>query len=314
MRDPNQEATVSDQAWDGRGRRLPAGVSVGFWLVLGAAAWGQAQEPQAVRRPGAARHVLLGGESVRAFREKVEEQFYPWIAGKGRNDPDGVFEVIELDGEPVLHIDGNGYGGLTTRDRWADYRLVLEFKWGEKTLLDRAGKARDSGLLLHCQGPDGNVSAKLDGPWKQSIEFQMIEGGTGDLLLVGGHDAAGERRVVTIEVPSRKDRDGEPTYDPRAPWVKYESTVRVNWFGRDEDWEDRAGFRGKRDVENPRGEWNRCVVIAEGDRLEYFVNGIKVNEGRNASLSEGQILLQTEGAELYVRRLELLPLGTKSID
>jgi hypothetical protein len=39
-------------------------------------------------------------------------------------------------------------------------------------------KARDSSLLFHVTGED-----KV---WPHSIEFQMIDGGTGDIILVGG--------------------------------------------------------------------------------------------------------------------------------
>ena len=75
------------------------------------------------------------------------------------------------------------------------------------------------------------------------------------------------------------------------------------------DWADRIGFRGREDVESPSGEWNRLEVIAKGDTLQYFVNGAMVNEAFDCKPSEGKILLQTEGAEMLVRRYELYPLG-----
>ena len=84
---------------------------------------------------------------------------------------------------------------------------------------------------------------------------------------------------------------------------------RINWKHRDEDWADRIGFRGREDVESPSGEWNRLEVIAKGDTLQYFVNGAMVNEAFDCKPSEGKILLQTEGAEMLVRRYELYPLG-----
>ena len=43
--------------------------------------------------------------------------------------------------------------------------------------------------------------------------------------------------------------------------------------------------------------------------MQYQVNGKTVNEAYDASPSQGKILLQTEQAELFVRRWELWPLG-----
>jgi hypothetical protein len=73
------------------------------------------------------------------------------------------------------------------------------------------------------------------------------------------------------------DRDKEKIWKQGSP----RQTVtkgRINWKGRDEDWSDTVGFRGKNDVESPSGEWNRLEVIAKGDTLQYFVNGALINE------------------------------------
>ena len=79
------------------------------------------------------------------------------------------------------------------------------------------------------------------------------------------------------------------------------SDGRINWFGRDEDWQDRLGFRGRQDVESPYGEWTRLEVIADGDHLTNVVNGKVVNEGTRSSLTEGRILDPVRG------RRDLLP-------
>src|SRR5262249_26564224 len=84
---------------------------------------------------------------------------------------------------------------------------------------------------------------------------------------------------------------------------------RVNWEKRDPDWKDEAGFRGKNDVQSRYNEWTRFEVIAKGDTLQYIVNGVLVNEATECNPSEGKICLQTEGAEMLVKRFELYPLG-----
>lgn len=73
------------------------------------------------------------------------------------------------------------------------------------------------------------------------------------------------------------------------------------------EWTDRKGFRGENDLENPAGEWNRLEVVAGEKELLAHLNGKKVNQ--HAGKVAGKLALRSEGAELFVRRLELWPLG-----
>ena len=45
-------------------------------------------------------------------------------------------------------------------------------------------------------------------------------------------------------------------FDPHGAAREFENG-RINWFGRDVDWTDRLGFRGRQDVESPYGQWTR---------------------------------------------------------
>ncbi len=83
---------------------------------------------------------------------------------------------------------------------------------------------------------------------------------------------------------------------------------RFNWWGRDPGWKDVLWFRGHDDVEKPPGEWNRMEVICDGDSITYIVNGCVVNAGTKASLTAGKILFQSEGAEIFFRKIEVRPL------
>ena len=156
-------------------------------------------------------------------------------------------------------------------------------------------------MLVHAQGADGNTGRDFNGPWMRSIEAQIIEGGVGDIILVAGFEADGTRLTPRLSARVGKDRDGETVFDPNGETREFESG-RINWFGRDPDWQDKLGFRGKADVESPVGEWTRLEVVAQGDRLTYAVNGKVVNEGFRSSLTEGKILIQCEGAEIFFRR------------
>ena len=238
---------------------------------------------------------------IKLFNGQNKEGLYTWIKGKTYSDPDKVFTVED----GMLHISGNGYGGITTNQAYRDYHLIVEFKLGDKTWGDRIDRARDSGLLIHGWGPDGGYG----NTWMASIEAQIIEGGVGDILVLTGSDPeTGQVLPTSLVAETMKDRDGELVWK-KGGEPSTVSSGRVNWFGRDVDWADTIGFRGREDVESKLGEWTRLEVIADGDHLKYKVNGVVVNEAFAANPDSGKLLLQTEQAEMFVRRFELWPLG-----
>jgi 3-keto-disaccharide hydrolase len=265
--------------------------------------------PGALAAEPAAPPVVIPTERIALFNGKDLAPFYSWLAGKGTADPDHVFSVVDrIDGAPAIRISGQGFGGLTTRQEYAEYRLVVEFRWGLLTWGSRGGRARDSGVLVHCQGRDGNTGRDFSGPWMRSIEAQIIEGGVGDFILVEGRDENGQRITPTMTATAGMDRDGESVYDPEGAPREFR-TGRINWFGRDPDWADRFGYRGRQDVESPTGEWNRFEVVCTRDGITNILNGKTVNVGQRPSITQGKIILQSEGAELYFRRVDLEPLG-----
>src|SRR5690606_38912286 len=73
------------------------------------------------------------------------------------------------------------YGGIFTREDFSNYRLTLEFKWGEKKWPPRLQLSLDTGILYHGTGEHGVDYWKA---WPLSQEFQIIEhsaeGSTGD--------------------------------------------------------------------------------------------------------------------------------------
>jgi hypothetical protein len=243
-------------------------------------------------------------------------QFDTWIVGHGLNsDPERIFRIEkDADGRPLLRVTGHGYGGLITKQSYRDYRLVLEFRWTGHTSGKREKRARDNGLLLHCTGQPGNCASakskftgKFESPWMKGVELQIIEGGVGDILVLGGWKDDGTFWPTTLRARYGKDRDGEMVFDKNAELRPFEAT-RLNWWGRDPDWKDEVGFRGKQDVESPMGQWTRVEAIVRGGDFTYFVNGTLVNEAKDCSMSEGRILIQTEGAEILFRKIDLEPL------
>jgi hypothetical protein len=217
------------------------------------------------------------------------------------DDPKDIWTFAK---DGTFNISGRGYGYVGTKDSFKNYHLVIEFKWGTKTWGVREKKAKDNGILLHACGPHGAYADT----WMASIEAQIIEGGVGDILVLSPKLADGTELTTSVSAEFALDRDKEKIWKQSEP-RQIVTKGRINWRGRDEDWADRLGFRGKNDVESPPGEWNRLEVIAKGDTLQYFVNGALVNEAFDCKPAEGKILLQTEGAEMIVRRYELYPLG-----
>jgi hypothetical protein len=234
-------------------------------------------------------------------------RFYTWLAKYGRdNDPDKVFTLVDhIDGAPAIRVSGQWYGGIVTRESYTNYRLILEFRWGLSTWGTRKNMARDSGILFHMSGADGNNNKTMQGAWTRSVEFQILEGGTGDIWLVGGVDSPEAKPTsprLTINT-----QPGKRVWDPKGQPTEF-ALGRIAWNGLDPEWKPTLGFRGRNDVEKPWGEWNHLEMIVQGGDLDYFVNGVKVNEGRNGTFKEGRLLFQSEGAEIFFRRIELHPL------
>lgn len=275
-----------------RSRFLPAILS-SLGVLFASAAF--ADEPQ--------KPAIVPTEKIELFNGKNLDGWYTWLMDEKHEDPRQVFTVGD---DGLLRISGDGFGGIITNDEYKDYHIVIEYRWGTKTWAPREHATKDGGLLVHCVGPDGNFGGN-PGPWMTSIEFQIIEGGVGDILVLRGKDSDGSEMKALASVESIKDRDGEPIYKPGAPLVEY-TTGRINWWGRDEDWKDVLGFRGPHDLDHPGQEWTRIECFAKGDTLTYLVNGVIANKASRVFPSQGKILIQTEGAEMFVRKIELNPL------
>ena len=255
--------------------------------------------------PGAAQEVITPKETIRLFNGKDLTNFYPWLVDSGRDDPDKVFTVVDhIDGAPAIRVSGQHWGSLTTSRQYANYRLVMEFRWGLLTWANRKFAVRDSGILVHGEGRDGNSRPDFKGPWMRSIECQVGEGIVGDFIAVGGYDDAGRRIAPHITVKVRREGK-ELFYDPAGTPMQ---VGRAAWSGRDPQWKDVLGFRGRNDAESPDGQWTRLEIVCEGDNITHIVNGKVVNAGVGASLTKGKILIQSEGAEVFFRRIDLEPL------
>lgn len=110
-------------------------------------------------------------------------------------------------------------------------------------------------------------AATPDSVWPKSIEFQVQEGDLGDMWLID------HTTIITNGERSKPD-----------------SFTRV---------------LKKKNAERPSGEWNRIELIANKGKITYIVNGTVVNDGEDPSVLKGKILVQSEGAEIFYRRIEI---------
>jgi hypothetical protein len=70
----------------------------------------------------------------------------------------------------------------------------------------------------------------------------------------------------------------------------------------------RRWLKRQESTEKAPGEWNTMRVRCKGDTITVWVNGVLMNEGSAASAAMGAICLQSEGAEIHFRKVELTPL------
>lgn len=238
-------------------------------------------------------------EAIKLFNGHSLDGWYTFLQDRGRDtDPKNVFTVADR----MIRISGEEWGCITTNMEYENYKLVAEYRWGELTYEPRLENARDCGLLLHSQGEDGGSQ----GIWMFSIECQIIEGGTGDFIVVGD---GSEKFRITCNV--RSEKQGRALYYQSDGHPQTINKGRINWSGRDPEWKDILGFRGKNDKEKPAGEWNTLECVAFEGQISIFLNGTLVNHAINVKPNRGRIQIQSESAEIFFRRVELTPLAKK---
>ncbi|MGZ3822345.1 MAG: 3-keto-disaccharide hydrolase, partial [Mucilaginibacter sp.] len=164
---------------------------------------------------------------------------------------DKVFSVIEENGEPVLHIDGDIYGSLFTKQEYGNYDLKLKVKWGTKKYVPRVNEPKDSGVLYHSLGECGVEYWRT---WMLSQEFQVTEGGMGDYWS----QASSREDVKAI----KKGQDY--FFDKNGTLTPFGSGTGNGGFCH-------AGV----DAENKDG-WNDLELITFGDKSIRIVNGTVV--------------------------------------
>jgi hypothetical protein len=118
-------------------------------------------------------------------------------------DPAKVFTI--QDG--VIHIKGDPFGYMRTKDTYSDYTLHVEYRYPME--------ATNSGIFIHALKPDTI--------WLKCVECQLQAGNAGDFVLMNGTDMK-ERTDKSKRVVKKLTASTEK---PAGEW----NTVEIKCLG-----------------------------------------------------------------------------------
>lgn len=229
----------------------------------------------------------------------IAKHWYTWLKGEGR-DAD-TNKVFTAEGN-TLKVSGQGMGCVTTLKAYRDYRLSLEYRYVDNDIQLNKKDARDGGILFHSTGADG----AFGGIWMSSFECNIIQGATGDLIVVG--DRKGKPGVYRCKGrvdPATKGKECQR-------WSADGEIVAIVDWGRirrpdvNPEWKNLMSEPISPN-EKPIGEWNKVEVVCNGDKAEFYFNGMKTGEYWDLNPSSGRIQLQSEGFGIEYRNIVLSP-------
>jgi hypothetical protein len=205
-------------------------------------------------------------------------------------DPARVFDMVDLEGEKVLRISGEYFGGINTIREFENYHLQMQFKWGQEKWPPRKTGKRDSGLMYHAVGPQGADG----GFWMRSQELQIEEGDCGDYWACAG---------AIFDIRARMQPDSTYIYDKEGELVTFSNTSTAG----------RHCIKYP-DAEKPSGEWNTLDLYCLGNTSIHMINGTVTMVLQNSRqlegeteipLTKGKIQIESEGAEVFFRNIQV---------
>ncbi len=200
-----------------------------------------------------------------------------------------VFTIVDENGEKLIRISGEINGALATKESFENYHLQLVYRWGETVY-----SSRNSGLLYHSFGPFGAAF----GTWMANIECQLMHENLGDTYLMVN---------TTCETAAVQDTTNQQFYfTPGATPVQFGEQANGRMI------------RKAVDAEKPLGGWNTVDLYCVGRTAVHVVNGVTVMVNNNTGilvdgniqpLTSGKIQIQSEGAELFVKKVAIQPIS-----
>ncbi len=184
------------------------------------------------------------------------------------------------------------FGVIVTDKKFSRFHLTFEYAWGPKKFAPRADKLKDAGLLYHIANPN----ERTWGIWPVSVECQIQEGDTGDLVFL-------KTSAVTWLHPQ----------PGTAPEGQGSPGLLPEFGGRPERCtQQHYAYVGRYPVYDTLEGWNRVDAIVHADETAvHLVNGqvrsriAKITDHTGAPLASGHIALQLEAAEVLYRDIRL---------
>ncbi|AWB66298.1 hypothetical protein C2869_07565 [Saccharobesus litoralis] len=219
---------------------------------------------------------------------------------EGQTQPASNFFKVK---NGVIHVYPNAehksaqpYAAIETEQSFSHYRFSLEYKWGHGKYQPRVNLLKDAGLLYHAHG-FGKPA------WPLSVESQIQQGDSGDTYTIG-------TQVSTFVDPTsylHNPKGSVSSWDYQPEWLGgvWKTHGTANKIKR---------IKHDRVAEHPG--WNRMDIIVRGDKAIHMVNGQinmriqdfkywQAEQNQWLPLTQGKIVLQAEGAEVFYRNIKI---------
>jgi len=138
--------------------------------------------------------LLFAGQVLFAQNECAPQLITSLFNGKDLSSWEFVLKDQSIDSGKVfsvknaaIHISGNPFGYMRTKETFDNYKLHLEYSWPTE--------ATNSGVFIHVQQPDAI--------WPSCFEVQLMAGNAGDFICMGGSDMAERTDKSNIVVKKR---------------------------------------------------------------------------------------------------------------
>ncbi len=226
---------------------------------------------------------LFDGESLKGWETIIQGEENGTNLGGHVTAHDGVIHMYENVPEGEIEVP---FGVIMTKNSYSQFHLTFQYRWIGKRFHPRKEKLRDAGLLYHCFG-----EKKV---WPNSIECQVQEGDTGDLVFLSSG-------ALTWNHPAPKDAalgQGGPGLLPEHGGVlrRYR----------------KGGYIGRFPENDHKTGWNTVEAIVHNGEYSYHkVNDIvtsrvlDMRKPDGTPLVAGPIALQLEAAEIQYREIKI---------
>ena len=230
-------------------------------------------------------------------------EFVPLFNGKDLSGWQKIIAKLEIGEDPDGHItvhdgmvhmyqnapeDGSKvpFGVIMTeREDFSKFHLKFDYKWVGKRFPPRKEKLRDAGLLYHCFGK------KI---WPPSIECQVQEGDTGDLVFI-------DSSAVTWRHPF-----------PDLARKGQGQAGRLPEYGGATKLYPKGGYVGRFPENDNNTGWTTVeAIVHENHYGVHLVNGVvtsrvlDMQQPDGTKLTQGPIALQLEAAEIVYKNIEI---------